>query len=267
MPQADELLSSGDIEGARSLLFEQVRSDPGDFQTRMFLFQISALTGEWKRAKSQLELLTKLDPAAQMLSVAYSQCIEAEILRAEIFAGNKDISFLADTDWAAGHIENVRKLQSGNSVSQGDFSNVFNHIPDSPGVTDGDLRFDWVADADPRFGPSIEAIIGGRYGLMPFEALENLTIHEPRDLKDTIWIQAEFALRQGAKVAGFLPVRYPGSEASSQHAVVTAKATEWTDNNGIETALGHRLLMFSDGSEIALTNLRKLTFEETESGA
>lgn len=267
MPKADELLSNGDIEGARSLLFEQVRSDPGDFQTRMFLFQISALTGEWKRAKSQLELLTKLDPAAQMLSVAYSQCIEAEILRAKVFSGVEDICFLADVAWAAGHIENVRNLQSGQAVNQENFSTVFNNVPDSPGATDQDTKFEWLADADPRFGPSIEAIIGGRYGLMPFEALESLTIHEPKDLKDTIWIQAEFALRQGAKVAGFLPVRYPGSEKSAEHAIVSAKATEWTESSDIEIALGHRVIMFSDGSEAALTNLRKLTFEETGSGA
>lgn len=45
MSDADELLSTGDLGGARAALVELVRSQPADEQARMFLFQLLAVTG------------------------------------------------------------------------------------------------------------------------------------------------------------------------------------------------------------------------------
>lgn len=267
MPQADDLLSRGDISGARDLLTEQVRSDPGNFQVRMFLFQIFALTGEWKRAKSQLDVMTKLDPAAQMLSVAYSQCIEAEQVRRDIFLGQTDMNFLGDVSWATGHIENLRNLQTGSKISGSSFSSVFNDAEDSPGTSNSGLEFDFLSDVDPRFGPSVEAIIAGQYGLMPFECLENITVHPAQDLKDMIWLQAEFGLRKGARIAGFIPARYPGSEHNSDEAIIAGRATDWEEIGDFQTSIGHRLIMFSDGSEIPISQLGKLEFGSLGRGA
>jgi type VI secretion system protein ImpE len=122
------------------------------------------------------------------------------------------------------------------------------------------MTFDWIADADPRLGPVTEAIIAGNYGLMPFCALEGISITPPVDLRDTVWIQAEFALVQGARVAGFIPLRYPGSEAADDAGLVRGTATGWrTDDRG-DYPLGHRLFAFSDESEVPLQDLRELSF-------
>ena len=68
MSHADELLKSGDIAGARAHLIEQVRANPSDEWVRIFLSQLVAVTGEWDKSKSQLEVLARLSPAAQMLA-------------------------------------------------------------------------------------------------------------------------------------------------------------------------------------------------------
>lgn len=262
MSNVDELFAGGDIRGARSALIEEVRANPGDPRVRMFLFQLCALTGEWDRAKSQADTLGKLDPAAKMLSVAYAQCIDAEARRAEVMAGRELVALLSPVDWGATLAEGIRLRQSDSPGAEEALEAAFEQAPTSGGTLDDGTAFEWIADADPRFGPTIEAIIAGRYGLMPFAALEALTIHPPHDLRDTVWVPAEFALRQGIKVAGFIPVRYPGSEASKDPAIVMGQATDWTEANGGEVGLGQRLLVLSDGSDRPLLSVRRIDFAE-----
>ena len=260
MAKADELLATGDVAGARQQLIEEVRANPGDIRIRMFLFQMCSLLGEWERAKAQLETIAKLDPEARMLAVAYSQCIDAEGERAAVFAGEKQASILHKSAWGDVLTQALQARQQGDAGADALYEQAFDAAPTSAGATDQGAEFEWIADADSRIGPTIEAIIAGRYGLMPFDALESLTITEPLDLRDTIWMQAEFAMKQGARIAGFVPVRYPGSEKSDDAGVVRGTTTHWVSEAGNEYPLGHRLIAFSDGSELPLQALRKIEF-------
>lgn len=260
MGQADELLAAGDIAGARQQLIDEVRANPGDIPVRMFLFQIFALVGEYERAKAQLETIAKLDPQARMLAVAYNQCMDAEALRARVFAGEEQAPILAKVEWGSTLAQALQAGQSGAAEAEALYAEAFDAAPTSAGTTDSGLEFEWIADADPRLGPVTEAIIAGRYGLMPFAALENLTITEPVDLRDTIWIPAEFGLIQGARVAGFIPARYPGSEAAQDTGIVRGVSTEWVGDEEAGHYIGHRLFAFSDGSDLPLQQLRKVEF-------
>ena len=259
MVKADELLASGDVAGARQQLIEEVRANPGSVGVRMFLFQMCALLGEWDRAKAQLETLAKLDPEARMLSVAYTQCIAGEAVRAQVFAGTEPATLLAKVAWGESLSAALMARQSGSAEADALYAQVFEAAPTTSGTTDAGLRFEWIADADPRLGPVTEAIIAGRYGLMPFCALERLTVNAPVDLRDTVWIQAEFGLVQGARVAGFIPLRYPGSEATDDATMVRGTGTGWIADERGEHPLGHRLFAFSDGSEVPVQELRELT--------
>lgn len=260
MVKADELLASGDVAAARQQLIEEVRANPGDVGVRMFLFQMCVLLGEWDRAKAQLETLAKLEPEARMLAVAYTQCIAAEAVRREVFAGARAAPLLFPVEWGDGLAGALQARQSGDPAAEALYAQVFDAAPTSAGTTDAGLAFEWIADADPRLGPATEAIIAGNYGLMPFCALESLTITPPADLRDTVWIQAEFGLVQGARVAGFIPLRYPGSEGADDAAVVRGAATAWHADAAGDYPLGHRLFAFSDGSEVPVQDLRELTF-------
>ncbi|MGN3975565.1 type VI secretion system accessory protein TagJ [Tsuneonella sp. SYSU-LHT278] len=262
MSNVDELLAGGDIRGARAALIDEVRANPGDPRVRMFLFQLCALTGEWDRAKSQADTLGKLDPAAKMLAVAYSQCIDAEATRAAVMAGQEPAAMLARVEWGSRFAEALRLRQSGAAGAEEAMAAAFDAAPASAGTLDDGTEFEWVADADPRFGPTIEAIIAGRYGLMPFAALESLVVHPPQDLRDTVWVPAEFALRQGVKVAGFIPVRYPGSEHAEDPAIALGQATTWIETGTGEAGLGQRLLVLSDGTERPLLAVRRIDFAD-----
>jgi type VI secretion system protein ImpE len=204
--------------------------------------------------------MAKLDPDARMLAVAYTQCIAAEATRAEVFAGRQAAQLLYPVAWGDTLAAALQARQQGEAlVAAPLYDQVFDEAPATSGTADTGLEFGWVADADPRLGPVTEAMIAGRYGLMPFCALESLTISPPADLRDTVWIQAEFGIVGAARVAGFIPLRYPGSEASGDAALVRGAATGWSVDAGGEFPLGHRLFAFSDGSEVPVQGLRELT--------
>lgn len=256
MQQADDLLRSGDLDGARRALVEVVRRTPGDVPTRLFLFQLLALAGEWAKAKVQLTTLAQLSPEAQMLTVVYGQAIDAEQQREAVFAGSARAEIHGGSDWATPIAEAIEAAATGRDDDADALrQSAFDAAPDMPGAIDG-KPFDWIADADPRFGPTIEAIINGRYGLLPFDAIAELTSEGPRDLRDLVWYPVEITLKAGPRIAALLPARYPGISADPAEAM--ARGTSWHDDG---TGAGQRLLATSDGEDHGLLSVRSLRFD------
>jgi type VI secretion system protein ImpE len=258
---ADALLRAGDLAGARAALVAVVRSQPADEQARMFLFQLLALAGEWDKARAQLQALAQLSPEAQMLAVAYGQAIEAEALRARVFAGEARADVLVDADgWAAGLADAVQLLAQGRTeegLAARDAA--FDAAPDASG-TFNDTAFEWIADCDSRFGPALEAIVGGRYGLIPFDAIEKITSDGPVDLRDLVWYPVQIAFKAGQSVAAMLPARYPGTETSAESAEQLARATSWAEAPWGEAGRGQHLLTLDGDDDQGLLALRTLVF-------
>lgn len=229
----------------------------------MFLFQFLCVTGEWQKARAQLSALAQLSPDAQMLSAAYGQAIDAEIARADAFSGKAPVALLVKSDgWAQDLAASLGHAVAGR-VNEADEarSRAFDAAPDTPGTLNGEA-FDWIADADSRFGPALEAIIAGKWGLLPFDSVDYIRCEGPSDLRDTIWLPVQIGFRSGQSVAGFLPTRYPGSETSSETGDVLARATRWIEGVSGETGLGQHVLTLSNGESHGLLSLRDLSFDK-----
>lgn len=261
--EADRLYKDGDLTGARAALVDVVRKAPSDAGARMFLFQLLALNGEWEKAARQLETLAQLSPEANMLGVAYNQAIKAEEQRAKVFAGETEMEMLVPSEWAGPIAKAIGHYARG-ETAEGDALRdaAFDEAPDMPGDMDG-TRFDWIADADPRFGPTFEAIIGGRYGLVAFDSVEKIKSEGPKDLRDYVWYPVEFAMKTGQSVAGFIPTRYPVTNPDSDLPELLGRATGWTDRDWGQEGSGQRLwsLGTEDGEDRGILTLRTLTFD------
>lgn len=262
MDEPDRRLKDGDLDGARAALVEVVRSQPANQQARMFLFQLLALAGEWDKALKHLGMLAQLSPEAQMLAVAYGQAIEAERQRADVFAGRAPMVQLIASDWAQGIADAITHYAAGR-IAEGDAARdaAFEAAPDMPGTLDG-VAFDWISDADGRFGPTFEAIVGGKYGLIPFDQVERIVSEGPKDLRDTLWYPAQVAFRNGQSVAAMLPARYPGSENSADANEKLGRATSWREEPWGDTGSGQRLWTTSDGEDHPILSLRTLVFDQ-----
>jgi protein involved in temperature-dependent protein secretion len=261
MADADALLRAGDLEGARASLVDSVRKGPQDQQARMFLFQLLCVSGEWDKALIQLRALAQLSPEAQMLAVAYGQAIEAEKFRAQVFAGAAQPALLVrSSTWAGDLTGALSALCQGRADDAAALRDqAFDAAPDTPGDLDG-TPFEWITDGDVRFGPAIEAIIAGQWGLVPFDAIEKIESEGPRDLRDIVWLPAQLAFKTGQSVAALLPARYPGSEAAGDVSLRLARGTDWAGQPWGQAGLGQHEWTLSDGSDVGILSLRRLKF-------
>lgn len=254
---AEEKLRSGAPAEALKLLQDQVRSKPQDARLRVFLFQLLCVLGQWDRALTQLETAAALDASALAMREMYREAIKCELLRAEVFLGRKSPMVFGEPEtWLALLIESLLRRGAGDD-QQADAlqAQAFEQAPTTAGTIDG-KAFGWIADADTRVGPVFEAILNGRYYWIPFERLVRVTIEEPSDLRDAVWMPAYLQFENGGESPALIPTRYPGSESSEDGLIQLARKTEW-DETGPDQyrGLGQRLLA-TDAGDFPLMEVR-----------
>ena len=267
--QAEELLRQGRLDEALQALQKQVRDDPADAKLRVFLFQLLSVVGHWDRALTQLNLAAEMDAANLLMAQVCGAALNCEALRAEVFAGRRSpLVFGEPAEWVGWMV------QAGQCVAEGQYDasrelreRAFEAAPAAAGTIDGE-SFEWIADADSRMGPILEAVIEARYYWVPLTAIQTIKLTEPADLRDVVWMPAEFRWANGGQAVGLIPTRYPGSESHEDPGVRLAKKTLWDERDGeVYIGLGQRMLA-TDGGEHALLATREIIFEtaETEAG-
>lgn len=261
MISAEEHLRQGDPAQALQALQEQVRSRPGDARLRVFLFQLLCVLGQWQRALTQLETVAGLDPAALLMKQMYGDAVRCEMLRAEIFAGRKAPMVLGQPEtWLALLIESLLRTGQGDVAQARELrARAFEEAPEVAGTLDGQT-FSWIADADMRLGPVLEAIINGRYYWLPFARLRQLRIEAPSDLRDAVWLPAQLEFDNGGESLALIPTRYAGSQTSSDGLIALARKTVWDEpEEGFFCGQGQRLLS-TDTGDFALMDVRLISF-------
>ena len=261
---AELTLKGGDPAAALEQLQEQVRARPGDAALRTFLFQLLCVLGQWERALNQLEVASSLDPGALAMAQMYGEAIRCEAIRSEVFAGRKSpVVFGEPEQWLALLIES--RLVAGRGDA--DYAEqlrlrAFEEAPASSGEIDG-RRFEWIADADSRLGPVLEAVINGRYYWVPFARLSRVSIEAPSDLRDVVWMPAHLAFENGGETVALIPTRYPGSHASDDGLITLARKTVWVEvAEDAHHGLGQRVLT-TDGEDVPLMDVRTITIGDT----
>ena len=270
---AIELIKQGKPDEALTALENDVRKAPGDAKLRVFLFQLLAVLGKWDRATTQLEVVAEMNPAALLMAQACRQAILSEQFRGEVFAGKRSPLLLGEPDaWvqqliAAMSLEGQGKLDAAAELR----AQALEDAPTSSGFVEvgaGDdavrTNFEWIADSDPRLGPMLEAMVGGKYYWIPWHRVRAVKIEKPVDLRDTVWLPARFLWSTGAAQDGFIPARYPGSDAPGvDGAVRMARSTVWTGAANVERPLGQRVFA-TDAGEFGLFVTRTIQIGDGE---
>lgn len=269
---AERSLQDGDLVSALNFLQQEIRLKPTDSKLRIFLFQLLSILGQWERALNQLDVAAQLDPAALAMAQMYREALQCEALRKQVFEGKKSpMVFGAPDQWLAFLIE-ARLLdgQGNTKESQIFLSKAFENAPPSSGAIDGQA-FTWIADADMRLGPIIEAVINGRYYWVPFARLTRIVIDPPEDLRDMVWLPVHLWFDNGGESVALIPTRYPGTEASSDGQLLMGRRTIWEEAEpGVFFGLGQRILTTDNGEtplmdarEILLNDVQAVSNEET----
>ena len=266
--QAEQSLLQGQPEAALAQLQEQIRKEPGNPKLRVFLFQLLVVLGQWQRALSQLKVAGDLDAANLLMVQTYREAIQCEVFRAEVFAGKRSpLIFGQPEQWLALLVQALKLDAAGRFADAAALRNqAFESAPATSGNIDG-TAFEWIADADGRLGPTLEAIFNGRYYWVPFRQISKIEVEKPVDLRDVVWMPVVFTWINGGQASGLIPTRYPGSESEDDALIRLARKTEWRDvADGASHGLGQRLLA-TNLDDYALMDVRNIELNSSDDQA
>ncbi|MBT3039557.1 MAG: tetratricopeptide repeat protein [Candidatus Thiodiazotropha sp. (ex Ctena orbiculata)] len=259
---AEELLKQGQLDEALQALQQTIRKEPSNAKLRVFLFQLLCVIGEWERALSQLDVAGDMDSLNLPMTQTYREAIHCELFRKEVFSGEKSPLIFGDPpEWTAFLIEALKHAGAGEYAQAETLRNqAFELAPGSAGTID-EQSFEWIADADNRIGPMLEAIINGRYYWIPMQRLKQVTIDTPEDLRDMVWAPAHLTFENEGQTVALIPARYPDTEEESDAMLKLSRKTEWLEPyQGLYTGLGQRMFT-TNLEEYPLLSTRQIDFK------
>ena len=264
--QVEELIRAGKLDDALRAAQERVRENASDPKLRVMLFQLLSVLGRWDKAMTQLNVAGEMDPKNLLMAQVCRAALSCEVFRGEVFAGKRTpLVFGQPAEWVTWLIQATHLTAAGQHARAAEMRDrAFEAAPSIPGDIDGQ-PFEWIADADQRLGPILEAVVDGRYFWIPLANIHRITMEKPADLRDLVWTPAQFVWSNGGSAVGLIPTRYPGSELASDPAIAMARKTEWQDlgtgESTITIGLGQRLFA-TDKAEYPILESRQITIGE-----
>ncbi|GMG81610.1 type VI secretion system accessory protein TagJ [Paralimibaculum aggregatum] len=260
-----DLLKSGDLSAALAAVQADVRTDPSAAKHRIFLFQLLCVLGDWNKAVMQLRLAAQMDESATPMAQTYREAIGCELVRERVFRGETAPLVLGEPQqWSALLIEALAPLARGDHATAERLrGEAFEMAPATSGEIDG-TRFEWMADADMRFGPMLEVIVNGKYFWAPFDSIMQIDIDPPTDLRDRVWTPAMITWAAGGETPALIPTRYPGTAELPEDVMRLARETRWEEaGEGLFVGLGQRVIA-TDAEEYGLMDIRKIVLDVEE---
>ena len=258
---AEQALKQGDPALALKLLSDQVRAHPQDAKLRVFMFQLMAVLGLWSRSLNQLVVASELDASTLEMAQTYRETVQCEGLRNEVFLGKKvPLLFGEPEPWIALLIEAMLREGQGSAADATRLrEQAFEQAPSCGGTINGEA-FEWLADADMRLGPVLEAVINGRYYWVPMARLASITVEAPTDLRDCVWTATQLEFTHGGETVALVPTRYAGTDLTNPE-LALARKTEWQEQApGFFTGSGQRVFA-TDSGDYGLMDVRTVTFK------
>ena len=256
---AEAAIRSCDPQSALAHLTAAVKAQPAKADLRIFLAQLLCVLGQWERAHTQINVVADLSTDAGPMREMVGHALRCELLRKAVFDRRRSPMIFGEPDeWLALLIESLL-TKDNPELSDQLARRAFEAAPASAGQLNGE-RFEWIADADSRLGPVIEAMVNGRYYWIPFSRLSRVVMEPAVDLRDRVWLPATLSFANGGETIAMIPVRYPGTEASADGQLLIAAKTEWR-SIGVDryAGLGQRVLA-TDQGEHNLLDVKLIEF-------
>src|SRR5438876_813200 len=108
---AGEQFKAGRLQSAIEAQLAEVKANPGDFNRRLFLFELSAFAGDLERAKRQIELMTYDTPEMQIAVGVYRLALDSEQARRALLAqGQPPQFFITPPEHISKRLEAISEL-------------------------------------------------------------------------------------------------------------------------------------------------------------
>ncbi len=266
---AKEYIRAGDLGSARKKAIEAVKKSPKDNRARTLYFQILAFCGEWDKAQKQLDIIAATDPKAETGVQVVRNLVSAEKERQEVSGSGKRPGFLPKPPvYTEKYFMGLDELKAGNADKAKELTDkIKDEILAFSGKISGKCNnenFSGFEDTDSCLFAFLEAFVHERYVWIPFEAVRELIINEPKTLFDLLWIPATITLWDGLTLNCNLPVLYPGSYSHKDDMVKLGRMTDWaTLGPGLYKGFGQHVYQTHE-KDISLLEIREIVFNNPE---
>jgi len=261
MTEAKLKLDEGDLSGAITAAIDTVKRNPTDVSARIFLFELSAFSGDWDRAEKQLDTIGHQDANTAIGSVIYRQNFHIERERINVFEHSSRPGTLTSMP---GYVEEL--VKAVDLVRRNEFEparelldKVEEERPAFPVEVNGE-KFEDFRDYNDLTMCVFETFFKDSYVWLPFEEVSSIEFLERKSLRDVYWPQAKVELTNGSAGEMFLPALYVNSWKSSDDRVRLGRSVDWRDL-GSDLYIGEGARLFwMDGKQKPALEVEKITF-------
>jgi type VI secretion system protein ImpE len=255
-----ELLEAGQLSDAIERAAGNVKAKPGDPAARTFYFELLALNGDLDRAAKQLEVLATANVEWATGVGVYLGAIAAEKERRQFFHGGPRPRVLAETPYTTSYLQAVEHYAAGNpEAARGLLEAAVESAPALRGTLNG-AEIQDLSDSHDLLGPFLEAVMEDHYTWVPWEAVQSLTIPEPRFLRDTVWTPASLTLHSGDHGEVLIFSLYVDSHLRDDD-IKLGRRTVWdTTPSGFTLAYGQKVIVAGD-RDCPILEMRTLEVE------
>lgn len=220
------------------------RQTPRAWRPHWMAFQWCCIAGRWELADSMLERCCGLSSRMSPFLDQYRACLQAESHRVKVFHDSRT----GHPNVLVGMNRRARRRpEQGPLASRSRSALAVDRNQWAPAGTTNLGPFTWVKDGDDRLGPMIEVFLGERCLWIPFQSIARIDLTPVTYLLDRVWRPVVLRLRDGRRLAGFLPARYIGSQSASD-AIKLGYRTLWAPLGATHrVGLGERQYRFERG--------------------
>lgn len=263
---AKEHFRAGRLGDAIAAQVEAVKATPTDLGLRTFLFELYAFAGDLERAERQLKFIESQSTELMLATGAFRQCLEAELSRRKVFAGEGEPHFVQEPPAAIRHHAEALRLLNADRVDEA--RALLAEADSSPeataGLADG-TAFSDFRDADDLLAPVIEFYDGPMYCWIPLSQVRSFSLTPPKTPRDLLWNVCELTLDDDTVRSGVMPVLYANSHEADDDAIRLGRQTDWVGfENGPAFGQGMRTFLVNR-EERGMLELKEVSFAKLSS--
>ena len=255
-----DLLEAGRLSEAIERVAGEVKAKPVDLAARTFYFELLLLAGDLDRAAKQLEVLANASAALVGGAGLYLGAIQAERERRQFFHGGPRPKLLCEAPYSAMYMEAIMHHAAGNSTAAMEQLQAAMDLELALHGTLNHGEVHGVNDSNDLLGPFLEVVMEHHCAWVPWEAIQSLTIPQPRYLRDTVWTPASLALHSGDHGEVLLFSLYVDSHLRDDE-IKLGRRTVWEQSDaGFTVAFGQKVIA-TDDHDWPILEIRNLEVE------
>ena len=259
---AQALFQAGRLADAIEAMNAEVRSSPADPDKRGFLADLLCIAGNFERADTQLDAITKVLPGAVAAIALTRQLVRAEQWRQQCFVEGRVPEFLGPPDERLQlHLRAMLLLREGDESGAAQLTRSAEELREHPRGTHAGQAFDEFRDCDDLCASFFEVLTStGKYFWIPMERVKRLEPKPIERARDLLWQRARMEVDGGPDGEVFLPGIYAPTPTDATEQL--GRVTEWTDAEPIR-GRGQRTFLVGE-EPLTLRELGDLVFEAAE---